>query len=171
MKSLFAIAVLASALDLAPAPGAQANTNRAVSDANFVVEAAASGRVEVELGTFAQQKSRSPAVKAFGERMVAEHGKANGELVRIARKLGIEPPKKIGRKHEGTLKRFDALSGDSFDAAYVKHMIADHQNTIALFERQAKKGRAAELKAFAEKSLPLLREHLKIARGLPDREG
>jgi putative membrane protein len=166
MKSLFAIAVLASALNLSPAPQVHTNTNHAVSDANFVMEATDGGRVEVELGKLAQQKAKSPAVKAFGERMVADHGKANDQLTAIAARVGIEPTKRVGKKHDGTLKSLDSLSGANFDAAYAKLMVAGHQNTISLFEQQAKKGQAAELKAFAEKSLPLLREHLKMARNL-----
>jgi putative membrane protein len=38
---------------------------------------------------------------------------------------------------------------------------------ISLLEQQAKKGQSAELKAFAAKTLPTLREHLKMARTLP----
>jgi putative membrane protein len=171
MKTLLALLALAGALNHQPttlaAQEKKGNANIAVSDRNFVLEAADGGRVEVELGKLAQQKGASGAVKQFGERMAADHDKANGELMSIAGKLGFDVPRQIGKKHEATMKRFASLSGASFDAAYAKQMLADHESTIALFEQQAKKGQAAELKAFAEKSLPTLREHLEMARALP----
>ena len=50
--------------------------------------------------------------------------------------------------------------------AYVDDQIRDHEKTIALFEREAKTGKDAELKAFAEKTLPALKEHLSMVRDL-----
>lgn len=39
-------------------------------------------------------------------------------------------------------------------------------NAVSLFERYAQGGDNSELKAFAQKHLPHLREHLKMAKGL-----
>jgi putative membrane protein len=47
-----------------------------------------------------------------------------------------------------------------------RRQIRDHEKTIALFEREAKSGKDAELKAFAEKTLPTLKEHLSMVRDL-----
>jgi putative membrane protein len=49
------------------------------------------------------------------------------------------------------------------DRAYMTHMVADHKKDIAEFEREASSGQDADLKAFAAKTLPTLREHLKLA--------
>jgi putative membrane protein len=58
------------------------------------------------------------------------------------------------------------LEGAVFDRAYVEDQIRDHEKTIALFEREAKTGKDAELKAFAEKTLPTLKEHLTMTQDL-----
>jgi putative membrane protein len=46
----------------------------------------------------------------------------------------------------------------------MKHMLDDHKEAIALFEREAKHGQDPDLKRFAADTLPTLREHLKLAR-------
>ena len=44
--------------------------------------------------------------------------------------------------------------------------LAAHKDAVSLFERYAKGGDNATLKAFAAKTLPHLREHLKMAEDL-----
>jgi putative membrane protein len=146
----------------------KAATEIAISDRNFVLEAASGGMVEVALGKLAQKNGASDAVKTFGQHMVADHGKAGSELEAIAAKLGIDVPKAPGKKHEGTLKKFESLSGPRFDQAYAAQMVADHETTIALFEGQAKSGQSSDLKAFAARTLPTLKAHLGMARALPE---
>ena len=136
------------------------------SDRNFVTTAAEDGHAEVELGKLAQQNGSSAAVKQFGQRMIEDHTKAGKELEAIATKLGMTPPKEPGSKHQADIKKFSKLTGEKFDREYAEHMVKDHEKAVALFEKQAKNGDAAELKAFASKTLPALQEHLKMARDL-----
>lgn len=164
-------ASLVVAFMLACAPAWAADTkgdgNVSSDDRNFVMEAASGGMAEVQLGKLAQQRGESEAVKKFGQRMVEDHGKSNAELAAIAKKLGIDVPKQPGKKHESAMKKLEGLKGEKFDQAYAEQMVKDHEATISLFEREAKSGQAAELKSFAEKSLPALQEHLKMAKALP----
>ena len=51
-----------------------------------------------------------------------------------------------------------------FDHAYMAGQLADHEEAVSLFTREAKEGKDAELKAFAAKTLPALQEHLQLAR-------
>ena len=44
--------------------------------------------------------------------------------------------------------------------------IAAHKDAVSLFERYGKEGDNAELKAFANKTLPHLQMHLKMAQEL-----
>ncbi|PYO48534.1 MAG: hypothetical protein DMD84_20850, partial [Candidatus Rokuibacteriota bacterium] len=51
-----------------------------------------------------------------------------------------------------------------FDRDYMSEMVRDHTEDIALFERAAETSTDPDLKAWATRSLPMLREHLALAR-------
>ena len=57
-----------------------------------------------------------------------------------------------------------ALQGAEFDRRYMEAMLKDHQESVRLFERQAKNGEDPELKALAAKTLPQLQAHLQKAQ-------
>jgi putative membrane protein len=61
---------------------------------------------------------------------------------------------------------WDALSGAEFDRAFVHHMIAGHQQAIRKFELAAENLQDPALKKYAKKTLPVLREHLRLAQEL-----
>ena len=136
------------------------------ADSGFVQKAAMGGIAEVDAGKLAQDKGSSDAVKQFGAKMVADHGKANDELKSIASGKSIDVPADTDAKHKKAKASLEAKSGAAFDSAYKAQMVADHKETIALFQKEAKGGQDPELKAFAAKTLPDLQEHLKMAQML-----
>lgn len=138
----------------------------AQADSQFVMSAAEGGILEVELGRIAQQKASNADVKEFGAKMVTDHSKANDELKSIASGKGITLPteEKVKQKHQGMIAKLEKLEGAAFDKAYMADMVKDHDKDVAAFEREAKGGRDTEWKAFAEKTLPTLKEHQKLAK-------
>lgn len=141
--------------------------NMAAQDHNFLMEAAMGGMVEVELGKLATQQGASDAVKQFGQRMVDDHSKANQELVSLAQSKGITLPTEIDEKHKKDITKLSSLSGAEFDREYGKMMLSDHRKDVSEFEKQSTRGTDADLKAFAGKTLPTLKEHLQLAEALP----
>jgi putative membrane protein len=130
------------------------------ADKMFVMKAAQGGMTEVALGKLASEKAGSADVKAFGAMMVTDHTAANDELKAIATKKGLKVPKELNKKHAKVADELSKLSGAVFDKAYVPAMVKGHTETIALFENEAKTGQDADLKAFAEKTLPTIKMHL-----------
>jgi putative membrane protein len=119
---------------------------------------------EVEMGKLAQEKAGNDQVKQFGSRMVQDHSKANDELKQVAGAKGVGLPAGPDAKAQAEMKKMQGLSGPAFDKHYMDHMVADHKQDIAAFEKEAKSGKDPEVKAFAEKSLPTLKEHLQLAQ-------
>jgi len=142
------------------------------ADAAFVMEAAKGGMMEVAKGKAAAQHATRDDVKQFAQRMVDDHTKAGDELKSIASGKNITlPPDQPSAKDQAMLDKMSKMNGAAFDQAYVADQVKDHEKTIALFEKEARSGKDAELKAFAEKTLPTLKEHLTAVRGLSSKKG
>lgn len=136
------------------------------NDRNFVMTAAMSGMAEVEMGRMAVERGASDAVKQFGQRMIDDHTRTNSELMQITSTLGVTPPAALDARHRAASAKLARLSGPAFDRAYAKQMVDDHQKAVSLFQRESERGANPELKSFAARTLPALREHLEMARGL-----
>ncbi len=137
-----------------------------LDDTTFVKTAASDGMHEVELGKIGAENAKSADVKKFAEMMVKDHTKANEELKAAAKAAGIEVPAKIDEKHQKHIDTFKNYKGDNFDRDYMKHMVTDHTEAVALFTRASKELKNKELKEFATKTLPHLQHHLEDAKKL-----
>jgi putative membrane protein len=138
-----------------------------ITTAEFVQRAGAAGAAEVELGKLALQKSGSQAVKAFSEQMVADHQKANGELMAIASKTGMTVPASPDPVQKAALDKLRSESGAAFDRAYATRMVQDHQDAVTLFEKAANQPDIQPaVQQFAKATLPTLKAHLEHAKQL-----
>ncbi len=156
---LLALAVMAAA---STAVG-QESAHRMTADHNFAIKAAQGGMAEVKLGQLAQQNGENPAVKAFGQRMVTDHTKANDDLKSVAARKGMMLPSDLDAHDQATYDRLSKLNGAAFDKAYMRDMVADHRTDVAEFRHESEQGTDPEIKAFAARTLPVLEEHLKLA--------
>jgi putative membrane protein len=153
------------ALAAAGMVGLAASQAMAISSADrvFAQKAAAGGTAEVSLGQLAQQNAESQQVKDFGQRMVTDHSQAAQELRQIAQQENLTLPTTPDSKDQALQKRLSELKGSAFDSAYTQDMVRDHKQDIAAFQREAQSGQDPALKSFAQKELPTLQEHLRLA--------
>ena len=149
-----------------------AETNKddklAREDRRFVMDAAASGMFEVQAAQLATTRARDPNVKSFAGMLVDHHTKSNDELTKLANAKGVElpaaPPRALRRQVESMGKK----SGEEFDRDFVRNVgVKAHQNDIKDFEKASKDVKDPELKAFVQKTLPVLKQHLAAAQKLP----
>jgi putative membrane protein len=136
-------------------PNPKASTLSA-KDKDFLVTAASSGGWEVETGKVAEGKAQSDATRNLAARIVAEHSKANKEVVELAKKKGLAISTENIKPQRG-------LSGGAkFDKQYLTLTEQDHQQAIKAFEKEAASGDDSEIKAWAAKMLPSLKQHLSM---------
>ena len=141
----------------------------APSTTDFLQKAAMSDMYEVEAGKIASQKGRSDAVKTFGQMMVDAHSKTSEELKGIvaSESIKVDLPAKLDAKHQKLIDDLNGASDADFDKTYAKQQVDGHQDAVSLFDAYAKKGDNAALKAFAQKTLPVIQQHLDEAKKLP----
>lgn len=141
-------------------------TGSAMTDADFMKEAAVGGMAEVEGGRLAATKAASPEVKKFGQMMIEEHSKANTELKALAVKKNIAVPTALDADKQSMMDELRGLSGAAFDDTYIEGMVGDHEKTVATFERESQNASDPDIKAFAAKTLPTLRKHLDAVKAI-----
>ena len=137
----------------------------------FISDAASGGMMEVELGTMAVQNASSQDVKDFGRKMIDDHSKVNDELKSIAAAENVPVPAQLKTTNRDEVDKLSKLSGSDFDKEYINTMVEDHQKDIKDFEDMAQNAQSPDLKAFAQKQLPILREHLKMAQDIQSKLG
>ena len=132
-------------------------------DVNFIQKAAGGGAQEVANGKMAETQAKSAEVKSIAARMVAYHTRLNKELTALANKKGVN-------FNTGGVKAQNLGSGN-FDALYLKWLEEVHRGDIADFERAAKSSDDSELKAWASRSLPTLKQHLAMVQSAEKKAG
>lgn len=130
---------------------------RALSEANLA---------EIESGKLAQQKASSAEVKKFGQHMVEDHGRMLDEMKQMGAKKNATIASAPNKEHQAAMKKLQAASGESFDRAYMDQMVKDHKKALKLAQNAAKNAKDAELKAAAQKAVPEMQKHLKMAQDL-----
>jgi putative membrane protein len=137
--------------------------NKADDDADFAVEAADLGLMEVQLSTTALTKASNPQVKQFAQMMVDDHTKANNELKALAQQKNITLPTVVGNENARKLENFNDKTGVDFDKEYMDQMVKDHKEAIDEFEDAAEDGNDPEIKSWASSKITALRHHLQEA--------
>jgi putative membrane protein len=128
------------------------------------MKAAQGNMAEVNGGTMASTKGTSPDVKNFGNRMVNDHGKALDELKQLAQTKGIALPADVNDEQKAEADKLSKLSGKDFDKEYTDAMVKDHEKDVAEFDKASKSAQDPDLKAWAAKVLPIIQDHLKMAK-------
>jgi putative membrane protein len=166
-RSLVLVAALLCATggaSMAQETGTSAQTSAAAKA--FVEQAGTSGLAEVEMGEIGAQKATNGQVKAFAKQIVADHKKANEELVTAIKGKGLQVPSSRTSMHKATVEKFQQQdAGKNFDRDFMEQMIEDHKAEVELFEAAADDEKLdLDLRSYAKRILPTLRDHLKQAQ-------
>jgi putative membrane protein len=137
------------------------------SDRKMLQDLAQGNMAEVDAGKMALEKSQNAEVKKFAQQMVDDHGKALGEVQALATAKNVTLPDGPGAMAKTKATALKALSGNLFDKEYAKRAgVGDHESTVKLLQKIQKDGKDSDLKALASKMLPMVEQHLDMAKRL-----
>jgi putative membrane protein len=172
MKGLLAAASLGALLIAAPAWAQGASAPKLSSqDKTFVDKASSGNLAEADLGRLAEQKGGTQAVKEFGRWMNTDHSFANRWLMGLKTEIPEIPQPTLTAKDQTLRQQLEGLNGAQFDRQYLSAMVQDHEQTVGMFETEAKDGQNQRIKGYAESLLPVLRQHLAEAQELSSSSG
>lgn len=95
--------------------------------------------------------------------MITDHTKSQQKLKVVAARTNVIFPDQATAKNTATYARLAKLSGPDLDRAYMNEMVQGHTQAVSLFKSKAKAAPDAGVRMFAQATLPILEEHLKLA--------
>jgi len=146
------------------APATETAPRGPVNDNLFAAAAAVGGIGEVTLSELGLQRATDPELKKFSQRAIDDHTQANKMLQALAAKHNLRLPTAADPRAQFCVQSLAGLSGAEFDRCYAKAQLIVHMDAVATFEAEAQRGQNPELKAFATKMLPTIKEHLKMIK-------
>lgn len=168
MLRTLAIAMLALLLSGSAFAADEPEKTTDLKTTDFVAKAAVANKFEIETSQLAMKYGQSPDVKAFATQMISDHEKIGQDFKAALKEANIQPPSdSLDVSHMAKyakLRLFTTKTG--FDSSYVDTQLQAHEDAVALFKDYAANGPTPALKAFAEKTLPTLEDHLKMVQDL-----
>lgn len=150
----------------APAPAAAA-TRLPAADQQFIAVAAGAGMYEVEVARVAVSRASNAQVRSYAQMLLDHHTANNRELMTLVSTKGHRVAPGLPAPLQQKLTRLSGLSGAEFDREFIRTTgVQDHTAAIAAFEQGRSSVTDRDLRAYIDKSLPVLRQHLQGAQTL-----
>ena len=156
---------------MAEAPRAVARSER-VSDANIAAIVVAANNADIAYANMALNKAVSPEVKAFAQRMIADHGGVNRAATDLVTRLGVTPEETsisldIRDKSEVIRDKLRDRDGIDFDRDYIDNEIEYHEGLLRnIDETLIPSATNPELKELLRTTRPAVAAHLEHAKRL-----
>jgi putative membrane protein len=131
-----------------------------VSEAGFVAENASMELFVIRSSELALQRSSSPRVREFAQRMVDDHKGTSAQLSLEGRRLNLLPSATLAAGEQSMLEGLQVSS--RFDADYVRDERAVHQRLVAMDTAYAASGGSPTLRPVASAALPIEQHHLRL---------
>ena len=169
--ALAASGALAQTPRMAPAQSSTSGatpSQAAPAAQDFINKVAISDMFEVQSSQLALEKQPDRDTKPFAQKMVKDHQQTTKELKGLVDggKVKATLPTALDSEHQKMLDELKGKSGKDFDQSYDQMQVKGHQDAVGLFEAYSKSGDNSDLKKWAAKTLPHLKQHLAMAQKL-----
>lgn len=151
------IAAALGAAVLAPAAAQEAGSRQS---RDFVTAMANADAFEILEARTVLAQSASPAVRAFAETMITDHGTLDRALGEAVTKAGLRPPVMgVGADQAPLLGSLQGLTGAAFDRAYLEQQRLAHQSALIEAQAYAATGDDPAIRAFAATAASTISAH------------
>ena len=135
----------------------------ASADSGFLTKAAQGAMAAVELGRLAVQKASNQNVKQLGRQMIEDFTRIQGPLKALATAKGVALPTALDPGDQTLRTHLSRRSDRAFDRACIEAVVSNQKRVLAAFRHEANRGVDPDVKAYAAKELPALRDRLQSA--------
>ena len=169
-------AAVALAIGLVMVPGvsmAQSNgngydNNTSSQDKKFLKDLGQDSNFEIQSAQLALQKSQSADVKEYARMVSHDHEQMKSEIAAATRAAGTTPVSSgdMTVSDHAELLKLKALSGNSFDEAYIKGLIKGNEDIQTEEKTEASSSSLAPVKRLAQRSADTDTKHADKAKQL-----
>lgn len=161
-------AVVVPAPVVTPAPtvvlGAAAPAAFTAIDRDFAYNAAVSNMLEIGAARIAPRRTGSADVLAYASMLDSHHTVALNELSALMRSRGVEPPSSLPHNQQGLMDTLGTSRGFDFDRTFIMEAgVRAHTDAILMFQQQMPTLTDPALRSWADRNLPVMRQHLNEA--------
>jgi putative membrane protein len=165
MKSLLVCGLVALGLCGSVAAGGKVFV-ASEKDMVFVKTAGQAELGQSKIAELGVQKAADHAVKEFASQLVKDHATVTQDLKALADVKAIPFLVAILPETVELLKAMEKKNGKEFDKAFIDEMKKRHEKDIKIYEAAEKEIADPDIKAFIDKTLPLLRTHAEMLKKL-----
>ena len=165
MKKIITIITFITAVSVNCASAQNITSKPDTATYNFIMNASIGGMQEIVSSNVAEKKAKSADLRSYAAMMITDHNKANAQLMQLVKAKGYRLPPQATEKLVPNAVLTET-SGADFDRVYADMMVADHHTTVSIFQNYAATGKDPEIKAFAQQTLPILKEHLVVIKAI-----
>ena len=161
----------AQPISTAPAAGDAASILSPV-DYNFVAQANLGRPFQIDSGRIAEARAMTADIRDYARLMVTSHIPVVDGLNSIlkGKKIAAPPETLLQGAYDAMIELLKADSDAALDRDYVQGQVDYQKGNAALFRYEIQYGADPDLKAFAQRTLPKIEDHLqralKLAQGI-----
>lgn len=128
----------------------------------FAATAAMSDMYEINASKVALEQAESPKVREFAQMMINDHTKSSEALKAAVSASGqtMTMPAQLDAEHQARVASLRDRTGEGFDREYMSQQLAAHGKTLAMLKAYGASGDVAELRQFAQATIPTVQMHL-----------
>lgn len=133
-------------------------------DKTFLMTAAQSQMLQVEVSKVAIKRTKNPRIRHFAEATMKFIGGANEHLENIAKEFGVSLPKIPPDEVQNAQQALDQAVDPDRD--YLAGIISDTAKITGLYKDESSSAKNPVLARYAQEGLPRLRQHYRSANNL-----
>jgi putative membrane protein len=132
----------------------------------FVQIVSIGNNFEIESSRVLLARSTHPQIREFAQKMIEQHTALGVELAALP-EASTRMSATLDESHTTKLITLrDQTDVDMLNRYYVQQQVEAHERAFIAYETFAENGEVPALRAFAQRHLPMIREHLAAARAL-----
>lgn len=141
------------------------------SSKRFLDHMAKDSQGEVQLAQMAQNKASNQQVKDFAQKLVQDHTQLDQQMQSAFSQFGMSMPQPMTQEQQQLKSRLQNESGSQFDKAFINAAVRGHEKDVAAVQQHLQTAQNDQVKQLLQGALPVLQQHLQMAKQLQSQLG